>query len=246
MWFTDAYAAQRPYQLKVQRPKKAIWIVCSIALLSWVAYLITHSLAPKASKPLSTQSDDKTQQIYLTNHGWHTSIVVDSTSVFSQLPELKQRFSGAKWFEFGWGDKGFYQAPTIKPVLAAKAILWPTPSVMHVVAIKQKPDREFVADALQPICLQKQHLESLLQFIGNSFERDVERNLIIDQPGIYGDSQFYLGTGHYTGLNTCNTWSAKALYSAGLSLRPEFKLTANSVTMAAKQSASPEHCSTSQ
>ena len=47
--------------------------------------------------------------------------------------------------------------------------------------------------------------------------------------GIYGDSQFYEGTGRYSMLNTCNVWTAKGLNSAGFDISPMFNLTAGSV-----------------
>lgn len=46
------------------------------------------------------------------------------------LPDLEKRFGSVPFLEFGWGDKGFYQAETISAGLALQAMFWPTDAVM--------------------------------------------------------------------------------------------------------------------
>jgi hypothetical protein len=68
-----------------------------------------------------------------------------------------------------------------------------------------------------------------MSFIEHSFYKDSDGNIIKTKDGTDGDSQFYKGEGQYYLVNTCNTWTAKGLKSAGLSISPTFKITAGSI-----------------
>ena len=47
--------------------------------------------------------------------------------------------------------------------------------------------------------------------------------------GLYGDSSFYDAVGTYSLFNTCNTWTARGLQSAGFDIGTAFKARAASV-----------------
>lgn len=167
--------------------------------------------------------------IYIANHGWHTGFIIPAADIQAQLPELQRRFADAPFLEFGWGDKGFYQAKEITSGLTLRAILWSTESVVHAVAVSQRPDIYFAGSDVKTLCLNKKQYSGLIRFIENSFYKN-EKNMIVTQKeGIYGDSQFYTGEGDYYMMNTCNKWTAKGLKSAGLDIWPAFKLTATSI-----------------
>ena len=55
------------------------------------------------------------------------------------MSEIKSRFGETPYLEFGWGDKGFYQANEITSGITFKAVFWPTESVVHVVAVPKEP-----------------------------------------------------------------------------------------------------------
>jgi uncharacterized protein (TIGR02117 family) len=110
-----------------------------------------------------------------------------------------------------------------------KAIFWPTESVMHAVAVPDKPEIHFVDDEAEALCLDNEQYALLISFIEHSFYQDSDGNMVKLKEGSYGDSQFYKGEGDYYLMNTCNTWTAKGLKSAGLSISPTFKITAGSI-----------------
>lgn len=167
--------------------------------------------------------------VYVVNHGWHTGLVVPANSVTSQTPLLKQRFKDADYIEFGWGDQGFYQTKEITTSITLRAILWPTNSVVHAVAVPEDVASYFDQSETKLLCLTNDELTSLTKFIVSSFAQDEQQKVIVQKKGIYGDSQFYQGTGRYHAMNTCNKWTAKGLKSIGIKLSPTFKLTASSV-----------------
>ncbi|VDZ81677.1 membrane protein [Salmonella bongori] len=146
---------------------------------------------------------------------------------------LKKRFAQeAQWYEIGWGDKGFYQSQEITTALTLQAMFWSSGAVMHIVAFSGKPERYFAGSEIMSLSLDTNQRSSLMRYLGRSFARDEEGNLIPLKQGIYGDSQFYAANGRYGILNTCNTWTAKGLESAGLTIHSSLKLTAGSVMKA--------------
>ncbi len=200
------------------------------ALLICIALLVSAcSAKPYVVQPANEFSHTGTNKIYVVSHGWHTGFVIPSADTYKLIPELQDRFGNTASIEFGWGDKGFYQAQEITSGLTVKAIFWPTESVIHAVSIPTDVHTYFTASTIKAVCLTDSELHSLIEFVSRSFERDDQRKIIPQKNGIYGNSQFYKGIGNYYLMNTCNKWTAKGLKSTGLDLSPTFKLTASSV-----------------
>ncbi len=170
-----------------------------------------------------------THAVHVISHGWHTSLIVPAKEIQARIPALQDQFGDVGSLEFGWGDKGFYQAEEITSGLTMRAVFWPTESVMHVVAVPQSSREYFPDSEVITFCLTDSALSSLIQFITSSFKRDDVGDVVSMKSGIYGDSQFYQGEGDYYLMNTCNKWTAKGLRSAGMKISPTFKLTADSV-----------------
>lgn len=167
--------------------------------------------------------------VYVVSHGWHTGFVIPAPEIQGVIPELEQRFGNTPYIEFGWGDKGFYQAKETTSGLTLRAIFWPTESVVHSVAVPQKVEEYFSNSEVAKLCLSDGELSALIGFISRSFFRDKSGNLLELQKGIYGDSQFYSGVSDFYLVNTCNRWTAKGLKSIGMDISPTLKLTAGSV-----------------
>lgn len=168
-------------------------------------------------------------EIYIVSHGWHTGFVIPAKVIQTKIPELKSRFWNSPYIEFGWGDRGFYQAQEITSGLTIKAIFWPTESVVHAVSVPQNLYEYYSTSEIKKICLSDSELSTLLRFIVNSFYRDTKGNVVEQKRGIYGNSQFYKGVGDYYLMNTCNKWTAKGLRSTGMDIFTTFKLSAGSV-----------------
>ncbi|EJY6204560.1 TIGR02117 family protein [Escherichia coli] len=193
--------------------------------------LCSCSTFPQAVAPVNNDFAGQ-HNIYIISHGWHTGIVVPAAIVNRVLPQLDARFAQPKWYEIGWGDKGFYQAQEITSRLTLQAMFWSTGAVMHVVAFSAPPERYFPGSEVKPLTINNGQLATLMLFIGRSFSRSEAGNVIPLKKGIYGDSQFYAANGRYGILNTCNKWTAKGLQSAGIEIEPALKLTAGSVISA--------------
>lgn len=168
-------------------------------------------------------------EVTIISHGWHTGFVLPSDTITRQIPQLKDRFGNAPFIEFGWGDKDFYQAKEITLGLTLRAILWPTESAVHAVAVPEAVEIYFSNSDYKKVCLQDRHYAKLISFIENSFYKDSNGDIVPLNRGIYGDSQFYKGEGDYFFMNTCNTWTAKGLNSANMDISTTFNVTADSI-----------------
>lgn len=193
------------------------------------------SFEPHVIKHAAESSPVRDHSVYVANHGWHTGFIIPSESVNVSLPFLIKRFGSVPYYEFGWGDEGFYQAEEITSFLTIGAILWPTDAVMHVVAVSMQPDKYFSGSEVIELKLSNSELESLQVFISNSFKYTGAGKAIKLEKGIYGDSQFYRAAGKYHMFNTCNKWTANGLKSSGMDIVAGFKLTADSVMSYVKQ-----------
>ncbi|TAN52555.1 MAG: TIGR02117 family protein [Methylococcaceae bacterium] len=207
------------------------------ALLKWLylTLLLTYLLAGCSSLPEAIEPGNSAQpcsgsdEIYVLNHGWHTGIAVKADDLNPLINGLSARFPQNAYYEIGWGDAGFYQANTITAGLTFRAMFWSPGTVLHVVGFDEAPARYFSNSDVRTVKVSQDGYRNLLKFIHSSFMMDDAGNIMPQQPGIYGDSQFYSGVGTYYIFNTCNTWTAKALYSAGLDVDTRFKLTASSI-----------------
>lgn len=184
---------------------------------------------PYVVKSLGTISGVGSHVVYVVNHGWHTGFVVRIKDIQKKIPVLNNRFGSSQYIEFGWGDKAFYQAEEITSSLALRAILWPTESVIHAVAVPEIKGIYLSNSEVAVLCLDNNQYAQLISFIEHSFYKDNNGNIIKLKSEINGNSQFYKGEGDYYLTNTCNKWTAKGLKSAGFDISPVFKLTADSI-----------------
>jgi len=200
-----------------------------IFLVIILSLLFVCSTKPYVVKHNARTSSDKLKEIYVVSHGWHTGLIVSAKEIQSRIPRLKERFGDISYIEFGWGDKGFYNAKEITIGLTLMAIFWPTESVIHAVAVPNDVTNYFPNSEIENLYLTEAEHSSLLSFISNSFYKDQNGEIFELNNGIYGNSQFYKSVGDYYLMNTCNNWTAKGLKSAGMDISPRFKLTASSV-----------------
>lgn len=169
------------------------------------------------------------ESVYIVRHGWHTGFVIPANVIQARLPQLYYRFGNAPYIEFGWGDQAYYEAEDVTLGLAVRAVFWPTGSVIHAVAVTQRPDIHYTNNPVDVLCLDPKQYSLLLGFIENSFYKDGDGNIIKSKDGSEDNSQFYKAEGDYYLGNTCNNWTAKGLKSAGLNISPASKTTAGSI-----------------
>jgi uncharacterized protein (TIGR02117 family) len=217
-------------------------LLISIFVCVFAAYVSACSTSPETVRKVSGNGAAKTGErgiydsdkdslyhIHIVNHGWHTGIIIPSESLNLMIPDLLKRFPKAVYYEIGWGDSGFYQADEITSKLTLKALFASEGAVVHIVGFSNSPEEFFSESEMIMLGLNVINYHGLLEFIKSGFMMDKSGNPIRLKSGIYGDSQFYQGAGRYHAFNTCNTWTAKALASAGFDINTGFKLTSGSI-----------------
>jgi len=180
--------------------------------------------------------------IYVVSHGWHTGIILAQENLGKDFEFLNSNFGSNPFYEFGWGDKGFYEAEEITTKITLKAMFLPTESVLHVVAIPKDPKLYFNGSEVIKLPISKKAHVILNQAILNTFKRSNSGEIIKTRVGIYGNSFFFLANGYYYITNTCNTWTAKTLEEAGLPFDRFFTLTARSVRSQAWDALAKYNC----
>lgn len=191
--------------------------------------LVACSSKPYAIKPGHIGDAIVQDDTYVVSHGWHTGFVVPARDLNALIPALIHRFGEPRFYEVGWGDEGFYRAKEITFGLALQAAFWPTDTVLHVVALPQPPFDYFPGSRVVRVSLSRGQYDGLLRFIAQSFAFRENGEILPLSEGLYGNSEFYRAQGQYFLFNTCNSWTAKGLKSAGFDVTPAFKLTAGSV-----------------
>ncbi|WP_083218754.1 TIGR02117 family protein [Candidatus Thiodiazotropha endoloripes] len=209
-------------RLNHQTIKASLFLVC-------LFFLPACSDKPNVIQHADDYNSAGHHQVYVVSHEWHTGFVIPSKKVYESIPTLEDRFGHSGNIEFGWGDKKFYQAKEITTGLALRAILWPTETVVHAVAVPVNVSGYFGNSEIELLCLNDNEITSLVAFISNSFSKNSLTEVEPLSEGIYGDSQFYKGAGSYHLWNTCNEWTAKGLKSIGMDILTTPKFTAESV-----------------
>jgi uncharacterized protein (TIGR02117 family) len=180
--------------------------------------------------------------IVLVNHGKHTGIAIPGKELSSDLVFLKQFFGESLYFEFGWGEAGFYPADEVTTALALKALFWKNRSVIHVAALPVEPGRYFPDEKRIVLKLSREGLARMQQSLSESFEKAPGGAPVVVKRGLYGHSLFFSATGTYYFANTCNTWTAMLLDRAGVPIRTFFSLTAAGIMSQVEDAMLAYHC----
>jgi uncharacterized protein (TIGR02117 family) len=174
-------------------------------------------------------ADQPAKTIHVINLGWHSGIIFQREEVNDSVWPAIGDFPQAEFIEVGWGDADFYQAEETNLWLGAKALFWPTASVLHVVGLDRPPQEYFRGYQIIKIALSDSGYNRLCAFVQNSYAENERSEIIPLGRGLYGESRFYQAKGKYTFANTCNTWIAKALRAAGCPVTPVYGCTAGNV-----------------
>ncbi len=164
-------------------------------------------------------------KVIVLNHGYHSAIVLSRDDLGALGGPVSRGwladFPDAHWFEFGWGDRGFFlESPTLDDVsfaIVAKALFWPSPSVFHVATAPGEVADVFSASDLIRFSLAENNMADLIA----ALETGAAGRYALG-PGLYLNSLFYEGAGSYHLFYTCNSWVASVLRAGGVNASPLF------------------------
>ena len=201
-------------------------------LLGFAVAACSSSPTPSASlRPVSAVGSSDglaTQQIYVTNIGWHTGIAVPRAAVVAsgRIPEIAA-FSDVVYIEFGWGDRDYYTSadPTIFQALAAGFAR--TPSVLHLIGMPVPPQRFYAQVDVLTVPVTDVMLGRLLAYIDAEFDRQGAESAAPLPSALVRGAFFYPAKSEFHLFNTCNTWVARTLAEAGVDMSPRGVITAD-------------------
>jgi uncharacterized protein (TIGR02117 family) len=174
-------------------------------------------------------SDEKAYEVYVIQDFWHTGIVFNVKDVNPEIwPEI-ERYQRFNFIDTGWGDEKFYQAEGNPVLLGARAMLWPTRSVLQVFAFSTRLRSAYGMDSrILRIPVTGRQLDALTRYVAETYIRDDGGNIIPST--VYGEARYYFrASGKYHLFRTCNTWVAKGFRQSGFDVGTFMVLNANSL-----------------
>lgn len=178
-----------------------------------VFYFLNTTAFPAAAT--ITASPDSEKVIYLVKIRWHTGIIFKTSQVDTTMWEFINDFKDYEYVDVGWGDEDFYQHPGFDIDLAVKALFMKTNSTLRISGFNRGIDKYLQStDYAEKMTLTEEAYERLCGYIQSAYITEENKPVILSEH-FGGGVKFYEAKGYYTVFNTCNTWIARALNSAG-------------------------------
>ncbi len=182
-------------------------------------YYFISGIQAQEVKAADKSYDDRIYEVFVIQERWHTGIVFNTADIDPDIWPEVNNYDHKNFIDIGWGDEKFYQATGNPVLLAARAVLWPTQSVLQIFPFST-PLRS--AYGRQGIILRipvtNEQLKHLASFVKESYKRDEYGNPQFSI--VYGVSEHhFLATRKYHLFRTCNTWVALAFKRSGFKIR---------------------------
>ncbi len=194
---------------------------------SKIILLMSVLLAGCASMPRSQDipAANAKHTIYVIYKGFHTSILLDAKGVVAQNPQLAKDLAGQTYVRIGWGDGDYFTGKSKSVSTATKALIASGYSAVQLLPYDYEPFDEIPAETIVPLAITDEGMRQLAIYFDVSIAVDKQGRLV--RLPAFGDAMgsFFQSRYHYSVFSNCNTWSGKALRSAGLPVAN--RLTAN-------------------
>jgi uncharacterized protein (TIGR02117 family) len=200
--------------------------------LGWLLLLQFACSSLPDTKKIPTQH--ASQQIHFIYREWHTSILLPAEAVLAHSRFLQAEARGKQYIRVGWGDGDYFTGKNKSFGTATKALFISQYSALQVLSYGRPPFAEIPAETRVPLAITTQGLRQLIHYIDDSLVADSAQQLIPLRAYGEGVGHFYQAQGRYGLFSNCNTWSGRALQAAGLPVRSQLQLTAQSVFEQAK------------
>ncbi len=190
-----------------------------------------------ATAPLPAPSADAV--VYVIGRGWHTDIGLPVEEISGPLQALERPFPGVRVLTFGFGDRRFLLTGG-RSALAMLSALLPGQGALLITALRTDPEPAFGATHVVRLHIGGTDFDRLRQRLWGEFEQGANKQPILLRDGPYPGSLFYAASATYSGLYTCNTWTADVARAGGLPMPATGVLFAGQVMGMARWIASRE------
>ena len=181
-----------------------------------LAFCLGACATPPPACVAATPADDV---VYVVSHGWHTDLGLPAATLRGPMARFRATFPGLRTLMVGYGRRSFLMAPvrTFGDLLAGPL---PGSGALQVAAISATPQAAYRNGTVATLRLPPGGAERLSAFVWRSIGLDHAGAPIRLGAGFPG-SVFYASPLGYSGLHTCNTWTAQALHAAGTGVAAE-------------------------
>lgn len=187
--------------------------VCRLAFLACLLQLAACAVPAQPTAPRAAGS--LTATLYVIDRGWHTDIGLRTDEITGDLVALKNNFPGARYLTLGFGEREYLTSREVTVGETLRALL-PSRSAMLVTALQASPEAAFGPGNVVMLRVTSDGLARLEYTLWAGIERTPAGQPLSLGPGPYAGSEFYAALGTYDAFDTCNTWTATMLATAGL------------------------------
>jgi hypothetical protein len=155
--------------------------------------------------------------LFVIRRSWHTDIGFEVADLQPPLAALHSALPEARYLLFGFGDKHYLMthAGGIDRLWGA---IWPGDGLVLLTGLEATPEEAFGAQEVVRLVVSASQAQALEEFVWHTLAtRNGAAQLLA--PGPYAGSLYYAAALRYSGLHTCNTWTAEGLRAAGLPVR---------------------------
>lgn len=205
---------------RLHRSLLAIFVAPSALALAWLGAALALGALPAGGTRAVAAGG---VEIFVVSNGYHASFVVPIAAQGidwrAEFPanHFKADIGGFSHVMFGWGDRDFYMntrtLADFRLGTGVRAMLSLGDAVAHVTYI-MRPE---TGEQVRRLALAREQYHALAIFLRASFADGAEARPLL-HPGMgYGPfDAFYVGTGRYSLIMTCNEWVGRGLRTAGL------------------------------
>lgn len=194
--------------LRGPRYTSLCWSVVLVILLGLVA-------CRPVPVPPEAHLHEPTHAVYLVSHGRHAGVALYredlDPAAWPALDTLDARGT-PQYVEVGWGDAGFYPADAPTLTDGARALFWPTESVLHLVGVHRPLPEAFPRSTIVRMEVTAAGFERLVDFITSHHAASLDPVA----RSLYHRGYFFPADRRYHFFYNSNRWSGEALERAGV------------------------------
>lgn len=150
---------------------------------------------------------------------WHTELCASPDDLPGSLATLAAGFADARLLCFGFGERDYMMNGDHGAGVMLSSLA-PSDAVLLVIPLRVTTGEAFRAiygeAAVVALHVSRPGAANLADFIWRSLRIGADGKPVRLQPGTNPGSVFFAASQSYSGLATCNTWSATGLRAAGL------------------------------
>jgi len=179
--------------------------------------LASCGTVPERSGEVSGADSGPSATVYVIRRSWHTDIGFDAGDLHPPLASLRSALPGAHYLLFGFGDQ-HYLMTHANGLDRLTGAVWPGKGLILLTGLEGTPEAAFGAKAVVRLTVSAGQAQALEHFLWQTLTTENGAAKLL-APGPYDGSLYYASPVRYSGLHTCNTWTAEGLKAAGLPIR---------------------------